>query len=162
MLIFTCSFKYCFQNFLWCNIDYQSFSLYFYYWNRCLLNCKKCAVFPYSIDVHSLVMFPKYNTIITMSISSKNPHKKHTIACPLGQGMENLLWVQPLINILILSVRWFMQYHITLDHIITALGFTWFHITNMKLPIQLVMNTNNQKLSFINRWVSARLQELHC
>ena len=51
----------------------------------------------------------------------QNIYKRHPIARPSGRGMWCLLWVQPLIDILPHFLQWCVQYHVILDHVITAL-----------------------------------------
>ena len=58
----------------------------------------------------------RYNVVSFL----KTPHKRHPIACPLGQDMGCLLWIEPLIYILSQSVQWCMQYHLILDCVIMA------------------------------------------
>ena len=50
----------------------------------------------------------------------KNIHERHPIAHPVGQGMECLLWIQPLLDILP-QFRQCVQYLVLLDRVITAL-----------------------------------------
>ena len=47
--------------------------------------------------------------------------KIHPIGRPLGQGMGCILWFQTLIYTLSQSLQWFMQWHVILDRVITAL-----------------------------------------
>ena len=42
----------------------------------------------------------------------QNHHNRHPIACPLGQDMGSLLWVQALIYVLPLSLKSCMEYHV--------------------------------------------------
>ena len=51
----------------------------------------------------------------------QNAHKRHPIAHPLGQDIRCILWAQTLIYSLPQSLQWWIQYHIILDRIITAL-----------------------------------------
>ena len=60
----------------------------------------------------------RYNT---NQFYKKDIYKRHPIVRPLGRGMGCLLWIQPLLDILLLLLQWRMQYLVTLDHAITAL-----------------------------------------
>ena len=51
-------------------------------------------------------------------------HKIHSIARPLGRVMGCILWTQTVIYTLPQSLQWSMQYHVTFDHVITALDCT--------------------------------------
>ena len=55
---------------------------------------------------------------------STNFHKMHPIARPLawGRGMRCPLWDQTVVYTLPQSLLWYMQYHVILDRVITALG----------------------------------------
>ena len=56
------------------------------------------------------------SAVITQSIFSQSPRKRHHIACPLGQGMWCHLWVRNLICILLQSFQWCKQYLIGLRY----------------------------------------------
>ena len=58
----------------------------------------------------------RYNAVNFLPI----PFKRHLIACPSGWGMGCLLWVQMLVNFLLLSVQQNLWYTM-LDRIMTAL-----------------------------------------
>ena len=51
-----------------------------------------------------------------------NIYKRNPIAHPLGRAMGCLLWIQPLLDILLLFLQWCMQYLATLDYVIMALN----------------------------------------
>ena len=55
------------------------------------------------------------------------PYKRHLIARPSGRGMGCLLWVQILVNFLLLSVQRNLWYRNILDRVKTALDciYTW-------------------------------------
>ena len=61
-----------------------------------------------------------YNTVNFI----QDIHERHPIACPPGWGFGCLLWVQLVINILPQFLQWCVQYHVMLDHVITALDCT--------------------------------------
>ena len=46
--------------------------------------------------------------------------KLHPIACPLGWGMECILWIRTVIYTLPQALQWCMQYHVTLDWVLTV------------------------------------------
>ena len=49
-----------------------------------------------------------------------NIHKRHPIPRPLGMGC--LLWIESLTDILPQFLQWCVQYHVTLDRVITAIN----------------------------------------
>ena len=59
--------------------------------------------------------------IITWTNFSKNIHKRHLIACPLGQSMGCLLWIESLIDILPQFLQWCVQYHFILNRVMISL-----------------------------------------
>ena len=66
----------------------------------------------------------QYGAVLTWKIFIKNIHKIHPIARPSGRGMECILWIMHLIDILPQFLQLFMQYLTILDHGITALDCT--------------------------------------
>ena len=72
-------------------------------------------MFPFD-DVFMDTVQCRYNAVSFLRI----PYKRHPIICWLGWGMGCLLWVQILIDILLQSLQWCIQYNVILDHVITA------------------------------------------
>ena len=98
---------------------------YFQYKNVILydsfLSC--CLIISWYLYIHSWKL-----TMLKSGSSLKNPvpEKKwmHPIACLLRQDMGCLLWVQTYIHILPQSPQWCVQYHVILNHAVTALDCT--------------------------------------
>ena len=62
------------------------------------------------------------------------PYKIHPIAHSLGWAMGCILCIQTVIYTLSQSMQWCMQYHVILDHVITAIDYSIaFHISFMSI-----------------------------
>ena len=66
----------------------------------------------------------------------QNIHKRCHIACLSELGIRCLLWVQFLIDIQPQFLQWCVQYHVILDHVITALDSTSECVMSLGLPLQ--------------------------
>ena len=93
----------------------------------------------------------------------QNPHKWHPIAGPLGWGLVCLLWIQILIYILLQSLQSYMQYHLVLERIITALDciyllvITWTSadLTSRRMKTHLIgIGLEYYKISHIKSWAT--------
>ena len=61
------------------------------------------------------------DAVTTRQFFFQNIHERHATARPSGRGMGCLLWVQLLIDILPQFLQWYVQYHVILDRVISAL-----------------------------------------
>ena len=91
---------------------------------------------------------------------------KKVIASPLERGIGCILWVQTVVYTLPQSLQWYMQYHVILDRIITALDcmplyyntltthFDKAHHHLPVLPISTYINLGHKIVSAIvaNEW----------
>ena len=68
----------------------------------------------------------------------KQYSQRHPIACPLGQGMGCLLWIQHRIDILAEFLQSFIQYLTILNHVVTALDCIFQQETGIVAQLQLL------------------------
>ena len=103
-----------------------------------------------------------YNAVNSLLNPHKtHPHKTHQIAHPLVWGIGCFVWFQILIDILIWSLHWCIQYHVILDCSIAALIIIILcniiiHVCHRKLTYTDIM------LQILKRFKAFKLQMFWC
>ena len=92
------------------------------WWTFNVMQLKRQLLFVISVPAEwSHTVLCRYNAVKFLP----NSPKIHPLARPLGRGMGCILWVRTVIFTLPQSLQWLVQYHVILDHVITALGCIW-------------------------------------